>query len=228
MIYTIEHLPEAITYLRELAELCKSEVLDYSNRQFNGVREDSLVFCLGRAIDMAEGCALAADAHLQQSLNTLTRSMFEGMIWTRWIMLSEANAHRFDEEVKYELARQVRKNVKNRYWRFVDEAARTEFEESAKGIPKRKRLEDVANEAGFARIYAADYGFYSMFAHGNPVRVKSNDEIDEGIIAGALAAIGFIESVRLMVRDWIVRRDQTTMVEIDKILSNPGYPISLC
>lgn len=218
MAYTIDDLPKATTYLRELAELSRSEALDFSKRQSNGTREKSLIFCLERAIDMAEGCGLAADAHLQHSLHTLTRSMFEGMIWTRWVLLSEANAIRFDEEVNHELARQVRKNVNNRHWRFVDEAARAGFEESAKGIPKRRRLEDVAKETGFAKIYAANYGFYSMFAHGNPVRVTSIDEIDQGIIAGALAAIGFIKCVRLMVTDWIVRRDQTAMAEIDKIL----------
>lgn len=218
MAYTIDDLPRATAHLRQVADLSKNEVQDFTRRRCNGTRENSLIFCFERAIDMAEGCALAADASLQHSLHTLARSMFEGLIWTRWVMLSEQNAIRFDEEVKNELTRQVKRILKKGYAQFVDESAQADFEEFAKNVPKRLRVEEVAKDAGFDELHAVSYGFYSMFAHGNPVRMKSTEEIDEGIIASTVAAIGFIQCVRLIVRNWIVRRDQTAMVDIDKIL----------
>lgn len=219
---------EAIEHLREEVRISRRNIDDFGKRHFNGMRESAVIHCLKRAADIADGFILVAEATLVESANILERSLFEALVVTRWVTLSDVNAQTFSEGALNELKRILRKNLQSGNAKIFsrkgqgDKTAEFLHSEVMNGIPKRIRIEEIAKEAGLERIYTMYFGFQSLLVHGTSLGIK----FDEGYVNGeekslyiaVMAAGGFMYAINQTTRDWIVKREQTSMAEILRIL----------
>jgi hypothetical protein len=224
MLDTKQEIQKEIAMLMKHIEIARESVDDFSKRHSKGVRGNALVHCLRRATDIAEGYVLVAEAGLPISLYVLTRSLYESLVWTRWIALSDENARIFTEAAVNEFKRIARKNLKAGHAtiqrKTPQENITQEFLESSamKGIPKRRRIEDLAKEAGLEKVHTIIYGFLSMSAHGTTFGWDEIANIDEDVLAAIASANALMECINLVVGGWVVGRKQTSISEIYSIL----------
>lgn len=219
----LEDLQLEMDGLRYEVTIARKNSRDLAKRQFNGTREKALVFCLGRAADTAEGCDLLAEAKLLTPLYTLTRSLLESLFWVCWIVKSDENAQIFVEAAPNELKRIARKNLKNGFARVTDKVTGEEKTEEllesdwSKGISPRPRIADLAKDSGLERVYTQFYGPLSMQAHGNVFGFELATAEEELL---AVVAMGntLLECINLVVKTWIVKRNQTSRTDIYAVL----------
>ncbi|MGO9016188.1 MAG: DUF5677 domain-containing protein [Dissulfurispiraceae bacterium] len=217
-------LKEVIENLRKEAQIARQNANDFSKRHFNGEAEHALICCLRRAADITDGFVLAAETSLIESANILERSLFETLVVTRWLMQSDENVQMFNNAGINEMKRLARKNLLSGYAKILNkknqEDKTSDFIQSSvmKEIPKRLRIEEMAKNANFERIYTMYYGFQSLLVHGTSSGIKSVKEADELLYMAASAAGGFIYAINVTIQNWIFHRKQTPMSDINRIL----------
>ncbi|MCJ7667543.1 MAG: DUF5677 domain-containing protein [Anaerolineae bacterium] len=205
-------------------ETAYKNVDDFGKRHFNGTRENALVFCLKRAADTAKGCEILAGARLSVPLYILTRSLFESLIWVYWIAMSDDNAQAFVNATANELNRLARKNLATGHAKVVDRITQEDktqklLESSwAKDISPRRKIENMAKEAGLGRIYTQLYGFLSMQAHGSTFGFESETSVEEDLLVVTASANVLMECINLVVKKWIVQRKRSSKKEIYTVL----------
>jgi hypothetical protein len=219
---TLVKTPNLIADFRNKIDSAKENMGTFGEIQ--DVRSQALIYCLTRAIDLAEGCILVASAERAVSLNTLTRSLLENLMMTSWVALSEENATSFNEAAINELKRITRKNLRQGYATVRDkntgEERTQEILESPimKGIPARQRIEDVAEAAGLKLVYNQVYGFLSMHAHGNTKALSIDVDIEQEISASLQAAIVCFNCSHLIVGNWVRQRQNIPSNDIIEML----------
>ena len=203
-------------------QVAKSRLPDYSKRHFNTQRENALIYCLRRAVELSEGCVICAKVNLLAPLYVLTRGLLESLIWVCWITTSNENAQTFIETTKSELKRIARKNLETGHARVVDKITNEDktrellHSDWVKDIRPRLKIEDAAKKVGLEKLYSQMYGPLSIFAHGIMLRTNANVKKDTvGILA--LANV-LMECINLVVKNWIVNRKQTPVKEIYAIV----------
>ena len=203
-------------------QVAKSRLLDYSNRHFNTPRENTLVYCLSRAIELSEGCVTCSKADLLAPLYVLSRGLLESLIWVCLITKSNENAQAFIETTKSELKRMARKNLETGHAKVVDKITKENKTQEllnsdwVKDIRPRLRIEEAAKKVGLERLYSQMYGPLSILAHGIMLETNANVKKDTvGILA--LANV-LMECINLVVKNWIVDRKQTPVKDIYAIL----------
>lgn len=195
----------------------------FARRHFNSTRQNALVFCLQRAADTAKGCDLLGEAKLLAPLYALTRSLLESLIWVCWIVKSEENAQVFVEAATSELKRIARKDLATSFARVTDKVTGEDKTEEllesdwSKGIPRRLRIEELAKASGLERIYTQLYGPLSMQAHGSVFGFELGSAEEELLGVMALANV-LMECINLVVKNWIVKRKQTSPTEVYAVL----------
>ncbi len=203
-------------------QVAKSRLPDYSNRHFNTQRENSLIYCLRRAIELSEGCVICTKANLLAPLYVLTRGLLEGLIWVCWITKSSENAQTFIESANNEFKRIARKNLEDGYARVVDNVTNENKTQEllhsdwVKDIRPRLRIEEVAEKVGLEKLYTQTYGHLSIFAHGIILKTNANVKKDTFRIL-ALAKV-LTECINHVVKNWIVDRKQSPVKDIYAIL----------
>ena len=203
--------------------IAEKSIPGFKKRHFNKERENALIFCLERSLELTKGCLLLANAKLAAPLSATTRSLFEQMIWTCWIVLSTENSKAFTEWSSNELKRLARKYMTEGHAKVTDketeEDKTTELltSEWAKDISKRRpSFEQMAKEAGLQKPYIYCYGQLSMMAHGNIYNLDS--ENDNDILALTALVNVFMECVNLVVKNWIEKRKETPKGDIQRVL----------
>lgn len=218
-----DKLAEVIKHLRVEAEIARRGIDDFSKRNFTGVRERATIHCLRRAADIVDGFILTAEDYLTESANILERGLFETLVITRWVTLSDENAQTFNDGAIYEMKRLARKNLKAGYAKIIhkinQEDKTIDFLQSTlmKTLPKRLRIEEMAKEANLEKMYSMYYGFQSMRAHGIALLDILKGSVEEDLYIAARATGGFICAINVIIKDWIVKREQTPMAEIKRI-----------
>ena len=219
-----EDLQIEINGLRYEIKAAKKNIADYSKRHFNSTRENALIFCLQRAHDLAEGCNLLAETKLLTPVYALTQGLLESLIWVRWIALSNENAQAFVDTTANELKRIARKNLATGHAKVVDrvthEDKTRELLQSAwaKGISPRLKIEDAAKAAGLERLYTQMYGPLSMQTHGTAFGFELKTSVDEEMVSILAVANVSMESINLVVKNWIVERKLTMVSDIYDVL----------
>lgn len=224
MPYTESELQIEIDGLKTETRIAQANMTAFSERQFNGVRENTLIFCLSRATDTAKGCLLVAESQLAVSLGILTRGLLENLLWTYWVAQSNENAQTYQHLGTNELKRIVKKNLDKGYGTVIDKQTQQnrsqEFLQSPKmkSILRRKNIEDIAKETGLERLYTQMYGSMSMEVHGTTFGVWKEDEIGVKIFALLAAANSFMECINLIVKTWIIEQKLVNATDIYRTL----------
>jgi len=203
-------------------QIAKNGLLDYVKRHFNTDRENSLIYCLRRAIELAEGCKTFAKENLLTPQYLLTRGLLECLVWVCWIAKSKENAQVFTDAPRNELKRLAKKNSTERHGRVVDKITDEDKTEEllnsewSKDIRPRLRIESAAKDVGLDKLYTQMYGFLSIFAHG--IMLETNPNVNDEMASVVAIANVLMECVNLVVKDWIVDRKQTPIKDIYTIL----------
>jgi hypothetical protein len=225
------NLPLSLKILESHLTDGKEEVSDFSNRQYNQVRENALVYCLARAIDLTEACLFCSERYLSASLQVIARGILETMIISCWVQLSDENAIEYKDLSGHELKRIVRKNLLAGYasikHRETGDNVTSAILESDlfSEIPARKRIESLAEESGLGKIYSMFYGFMSMQAHGVDFGIfsKESDKFED-IYSTVALVNSMLDVIRYVVRKWITNRQNTSTKEINSILLTGEIP----
>jgi len=209
----------------------REEVSDYSTRQFNRVREDALVYCLARALDLTEVCLFCCEKSIPTSLQVIARGILETMVIACWVQLSDENANEYQHLARHELARIARRNLLAGYATIhhreteEDVTSETLASDLFSEIPPRKRIETLAEESGLGKIYTMFYGFMSIQAHGLDFGITSEEgDPIEDIFSTIAMVNSMVDVIRYVVRKWIVNRQTTNAHEINSILTTGTIP----
>lgn len=197
---------------------------DFGKRDFTDLREKIAVYFLQRSVDIAAGCVIVAKARLPDSLAILERSLLENLFSIYWVLLSEENAQAFNATAINELKAIAKVNIEEGHM-GVKKIKTGEDQRKAilnspvmKKFPKPPKVEDMAKKAGLGRIYNTHYRFMSVYAHGHKFSL-SPMKIEDDLFASVTAAVGELECINLIVRDWIVYQKLTATPDIYHILN---------
>jgi hypothetical protein len=208
-------LVQVIAALRYHVDLAEKNSKDYAARHFNGIQEETLVYCLVNATDIARACLLLCESKLPGALVILSRALLETLIWARYVTISMECAQAFSDAAGEELRRTARRNLAAKFARVVDrktgEDRTAEVLDSPllSKIPRRLSLEDAARAGGLIRLYSAIYGFISIYAHGKAFGFSENPDLDNELYLSMCSALGALECTNVIASDWIVDRKQT-------------------
>jgi hypothetical protein len=203
-------------------QVAKSRLPDYSNRHFNTPKENALIYCLRRAVELSEGCFICAKANLLAPLYVQTRSLIESLVWACWITKSDENALTFIKATKNELKRIARKNLNTGHGRVFDMITNEDKTQEllnsdwVKDIQTRSSIEGVAKDVGLGNLYTQVYGFMSIPAHG--FMLETDADLKDDMVGILAVANVLIESINLVVKNWITNRKQTPVQDIYDIL----------
>ncbi len=223
MVETSEDLQIEIDGIRYEIAIAKFNASDFAKRHFNGTRENSLVFCLQRATEIATGCDLIWESRLLAPLYTLTRGLLESLFWVCWIAKSNENAQVFTDATSNELKRLARVILSNGFARVIErDTGENKTEELLEsdwfnGTPHLMRIYNIAKESGLERIYRQIYGPLSMQAHGNVFGLELGSPEEELLGIMALANV-IMECINMVVKNWIVNRKQIPVAKIINVL----------
>jgi hypothetical protein len=200
----------------------KSRLSDFFNRHFNTQRENTLIYCLSRAVELSEGCVTCAKANLLAPLYVLSRGLLESLIWVCWITKSNENAQVFIEATKSELKRIVRNNLETGHAKVVYKVTKENKTQEllhsdwVKDIRPRLRIEEAAEKVGLEKLYSQMYRPLSIFAHG--IMLETNADVKKDTVGILALANVLLECINLVVKNWIVDRKQTPVKDIYAIL----------
>ncbi|CAG0936952.1 hypothetical protein TFLX_05852 [Thermoflexales bacterium] len=201
-----------------------SNVQDFSRRHFNSVRENAVVYCLSRATDIAQGCLSLSKSNLLAALGMLDRGLLECLMWICWVVKADANAQTYRDLAVNELRRITRKNLRTGYGKVFDKVTQEDMTQEflkspeMQNIPRRVRIEDVAVEAGLERLYTQFYGAMSLEAHGSAFGISGSNDTEESRFVSLASANSILECINLVAENWIVKRTQTEISEIYRVL----------
>src|SRR5689334_17575969 len=212
MLDTERKLQQELDLLKRDIETAKRYVADFKKRHFNRIREQAIIYCLERAVDVAEGCVLATESKLVTTLQILDRSMIECLLWIYWVAKSEENAKQFKEASIGEVKRLIRKGLKVTHHVVIKDVKTgkdksPEFLESPfmKDVPQRLKIEDIAKQTGLEELYTL-YGLISIFVHGNAFELNANKSIEEALYAFVTSTGAYMECINKVAYSWIVHR----------------------
>ncbi len=217
-------LEDEIAFLRDEITSAKTGVRDFQKRHLNGQQEDCLIYCLKRAIDISEGCLLAADTRLPESAAVLGRGLFEILIEVNWITFSKENAKKFAEATLGELKTNVREALKRGVGRVTLKATgedkSQEFLSSPvmQDIPRRLQFGQMAKDVGLGKIFEMLYGFFSMCAHGFAYGIAEELALESHLDATTAASVATMRCINLVVTAWMVKRQRSTVSQIREVL----------
>lgn len=220
-----KEIPKSIELLTDKIRTARQDVGDFEKKDSNGIREKALIFCLGWAADLAEGCVVVVEKDLSPPLQVLTRGMLETLLWTNWIVQSEENAKVFSTAMVDELKRLTKKNLQAGYARIHRKSTGEDMTQAVltrmrteKKIPKRLTPEDIAKGSELEKLYTKMWGFESMYAHGKVMGLSFKNISEIEIFASASTANAYLRCTDLIVRNWIVERKATPKVALESAL----------
>jgi Family of unknown function (DUF5677) len=213
-----------IVVLERVTQRAKDTSENFDKRRLDTVREKALDYCLNRGLDICQACILSAKAGLTESLWVLDRSLFESLLWARWVSLSDKNAEEYAAMGKNEYKRMVKKNLEAGTVNIVSKSSGANHSQDVlnklrlENMPKRKMFEKIAVEAGFASVYTTTYGISSLHSHGEAFGVDNPDTTITANNASVAMAIGFIQCIELIAKDWILANQISSQDIIDRII----------
>jgi hypothetical protein len=179
-------------------------------------------FILRRISRLAESCAVLSQVEHLDAAQILMRSVLEDFIRLLWAMESEDNAEQLNESGMTQLKLMLKANLEAGTATVKDElGADLGKEVLASGLLKsrfkKKRIEEMAKEAGADGVYNILYRFLSTSAHGNPVQpdvVRGEDDVVA--VMSAFGAIGKAAGHAAIL--WIKHRQQADRAVLLQIL----------
>jgi hypothetical protein len=170
-------------------------------------RNKVLYYFMERAVQTGEACFRILD--LQLPLSTLARLQCEDFLVMYWVSLSENNATEYSKTVVSEMAKVIRKNLKNKRAgiknRSTGEDATAEFlPELTSHIGPKKTLEEISRESGLGKVFDIVYRYNSLEAHANTFGLSEMKSEMDGVLASISAINAFLRAI-LLVADNIDR-----------------------
>lgn len=161
-------------------------------------------------------------AALPTAALVLERALFERLVFALWVAQSEANVQQFLEAAMYEGLRQLRKFIDNGIGVLRRESTGEDVTEAIRKDPRFaeiKRLpsfEAMATATGIGDVYVGQYGFMSMFSHGNTYDLDL--EPAEMLQMARSAAAGELAAVTAVLTAWYESSSQLTRHDLRQFL----------
>lgn len=209
-----------------IVKICtaRQDIREFEKGNYNGMRERALIFCLGWAADLAEGCVLVAEKRLSPPLQILSRGMLETLFRTNWVVQSEKNAKAFNDAMLDELKRIMKKNLEAGYAKIRHKTTGEDKTETIlsrigkESIPKRLSIQEIAKGSHLEKLYTKVFGFESMYAHGTVMGLSSKVNSEIEIFASVSGANAYLKCIDLIARNWIVERKVTPKAALESVL----------
>jgi Family of unknown function (DUF5677) len=179
--------------------------------------------------EAACGCVLLANAPngpLGVPLAIVTRGLIEALISTYWASVNEDNLKYMMEFEDDEKLRIIKLNLERGHAEVVHgETGKIEadmFLNALNQLEKkvRKQVEQMANEAGLARIYNQLYRFLSMEAHGSSVKMTAKSQLERmpSVYERLSLVRGVVKCVHLIAVNRIQEKRETPKSDLENIL----------
>jgi hypothetical protein len=152
----------------------------------------------------------------------LDRALFERLLVALWIVRSDENAECFIDAAQHETARQLRKFIDSGVGALVRKSTGEDVTAALRKDPRFseiKRLptfEAMAKEVGVEDIYVQQYGFMSMFAHGNTYDLF--DDATEMLKMARSSAAAELRAITSILTAWYERMSQLTRDDLREYL----------
>ncbi len=205
-------------------DAAKKRLLDFSQQNLDSIRTRAVVYCLKRAIDIAEGGTTLAKNHFFTSSMILTRGLLEILFLVCWVIQSEENAQELQVSINSQFKTALKEILRKGYGKVSDKVSgsdRTdEYLESldmAK-IPKRLKYEQIAKEVGLEKIYSETYRYLSLEAHFGTFEIQ-DEVIPEDEILMILEIIRTsLDSIMVVSANWVLNKKSTPTSDVLGIL----------
>lgn len=220
----MEKAEEQLASLEEQIAGVKERIDRFGRTPLSGAREKALIYCLRRVAEVGEGCLILAKASLASPMFVLTRALFETLLWSFWVSLSEENGRNFTQGAANELTRVAQKNLRAGTAKIEDKTTgddkTAEFLDRPEmiNIPKRLRFEKIAKESGVERLYNVVYGFLSMMAHGNTFGLTSKSTAKQQTSIALASVEAILQAINTIVDNWFLFGRITPHDEVFRIL----------
>ncbi len=189
---------------------------------------EALAFCLSGALDLARGAAALAPSRLTACQVLLTRALYERLVRTAWVALTDLNASLFLHEGRDELLRQGQKLLSRGIASTVhthsgaDHSAAVQSRIRSRGLKPPPPFEALANEAGIGAIHALMYGSLSALAHGHTLGPhRSSVDLHDALLSATAA---YLEGITAIATNRLTAGRSTSPAELQAILKGPPNP----
>lgn len=182
-----------------------------------------LRYFIGRAIQIAQACILTS--HLATPLEILCRVLCEDFFLVAWIAKSEGNAQEYKDGAISEVAKMMRLHLisgravlrqKSSGKVATEEFMATEFMPKLQALDSpRMKLEQIAQQCGFQRVYDILYRSSTLEVHANSFDLFQIEGDISGSIPTLSSVVTLLDCILLIVA---YPRREVTSQEILRIM----------
>ncbi len=222
-------LEDEMRALTEEIQASEKNIKNLSGRQFNGTREEAIIFCLKRAYDLAQGASMATMIGLPETVNILMRGLFEIFIQTYWITLSDENAQKFalatDNEMRRQLRAFLKKDLGTVSNKETGENKNKEVLNEWASLPQNLSFQTMATEAGIGNLCQMMYGGMSRQAHGYSFGLSEPPTPREQLDISISASVSWMQAINSIAVNWITGRTQISSSEMYSLLDMSRFNV---
>lgn len=208
----------------------KKKYIDFSSQGQDSARSKAAVYCLNRAIDIAEGVITVSKGYLLTSSMILSRGLLEILFLVCWVLQSEENAQGLQVSIDSQFRTALKEILRKGYGKVSDKASGNdktgEYLKSPEmvNIPKRLKYEQIAREVGLEKIYSVAYRYLSLEAHFGTFELQDEIVPDEESLMILEMMKSSLDAIMVVCANWIVNGKSTPASDILGILGeqNPS------
>ena len=205
-------------------DAAKKRLFEFSHQNLDSIRTRAVVYCLKRAIDIAEGGTTLARNHLFTSSMILARGLLEILFLVCWVIQSEENAQGLQVSINSQFKTALKEILRKGYGKVSDKVSgndRTdEYLESPDmtKIPKRLRYEQIAREVGLEKIYSETYRYFSLEAHFGTFEIQDEVVAEDEILTILGSIKTSLDAIIVVSANWAINQRSTPTSDIIGIL----------
>ncbi|KAF0148409.1 MAG: hypothetical protein FD143_2872 [Ignavibacteria bacterium] len=209
-------LDDAINDLENLSEEVKHEYnVLLTKYDTNDLQHKILLMLLARVCKYFDAYLLLIKEGYGEPGSNLIRSIFESILWMRWIIISEDNAQKYFDLSKGELIRIALTNIGNGYFKPKNVPDTEAFKSLLKDESQNYKLPnwtELAKTTNMMKHYNLFYKYLATISHGTfmflgerIVDLKiSPDPDDKNILPFIVLANNFTRDCMLVTKIWIL------------------------
>jgi Family of unknown function (DUF5677) len=169
---------EKIKELEELhTKIRLNCIVVIESRNSNSIQHQLLFVCLTRIIKYIEAFIILVKKGYGEPANCILRSVFEGVLWMRWSLISVENATIYFNSGKTEINKMMDKLIKGNLIPKVynNEEINKRIKKNSLGVPFPS-WKTMADDVGLANYYLTVYPMLSAMSHGNFIFLGERSE----------------------------------------------------
>jgi len=208
--------------LKAELEKARKSLPDFHKRTFNGIKENALIDCLERSVELAESCLKAASATQSACANLLARGLLDSLFLARWILSSDENARRFELHSRNQILQDLKHALLSGPG---DHPAQGPQKGMAPALlpllyyrknPKKIGAKKIAKDGGLEQVYMGYYGFLLAEFHGGLFDPHSAEDKKWTLLASLAISRAAMAAINSTIAGWITSRKTTSTKEILK------------